>query len=103
MSFWKWSVKGSKEKIIFYFKGSDLVIGTDENNKKKKKNQLIVNNKIEEISLSNENGVFKLDMNKLIQDINAFTSENGAISINETEMRQNQNLMTIYNNSWVQS
>lgn len=92
-----------KEKIIFYFKGSDLVIGTDENNSVTIKNQLIANNKIEEISLSNENGVFKLDMNKLIQDINAFTSENGAISINETEMRQNQNLMTIYNNSWVQS
>jgi hypothetical protein len=92
-----------KEKIIFYFKGSDLVIGTEDNNSVTIKNQLIENNKIEEISLSNEEGNFKLDMNKLIQDMNAFTSENGAISINEVDIRKNQNLMTIYNNSWTQN
>lgn len=55
---------------------------------------------IDKIGLNNANFITNTQINKIIQDINAFAKDNGISSINHDTIRNNNDMMNIVMNGW---
>ncbi|WP_216656289.1 Ig-like domain-containing protein [Campylobacter sp. RM16188] len=72
-----------------------------------KDNSLIVKNQsnkysaVEKLELDNGNYITRDQIDKIIQDINAFAKDNGISSINHDTIRNNNDMMNIVMNGWI--
>ena len=105
---WDWSGEDtiklgegiSKEDVIFFMKGNDLIIKYGDNDEITVKNQKYDNWGIETIQI--EGGYFlnKGDINRIIQEISTYAETNGINITNVNDIRNNQQLMNIIVNAW---
>lgn len=84
-------IDGSNSLVIDYGSAQGVNVVTV-------KNQDI--NTIEEIELSNGEHLSNNDINKLIQNISSYASENGLQLTNVPDIKSNQDLMNLIANSW---
>ena len=91
----------SKEDLTFMFNGNNLSIRYDEGD------SITVNNyvdnaayQIEKIELEGGNFITNSQINKIIQDINAYAKDNGITAISHDTIRNNQDMMSIVMSGW---
>ncbi|QKF71499.1 hypothetical protein CGEO_1201 [Campylobacter geochelonis] len=94
-----------KEEISFKLDGvfmQDLVIryGSDNNTTLTIKNQTNKYSQIETIKLDDNSFISNEQIDKIIQQVNAYTSDNGISNITHDEARNNQAIMQIYASGW---
>ncbi|QKF71484.1 hypothetical protein [Campylobacter geochelonis] len=94
-----------KEEISFKLDGvfmQDLVIryGSDNNTTLTIKNQTNKYSQIETIKLDDNSFISNEQIDKIIQQVNAYTSDNGISNITNDEARNNQAIMQIYASGW---
>lgn len=94
----------NKNDIAFYMDGDDVYVSTDANSSIKIINQGISENAINSIALYNKDTaihyITEADINKLIQEMTAYITDNGLDISSVQEVRSNSDLMTIINNGW---
>ncbi|CZE49327.1 hypothetical protein [Campylobacter geochelonis] len=80
----------------------DLVIryGSDNNTTLTIKNQTNKYSQIETIKLDDNSFISNEQIDKIIQQVNAYTSDNGISNITHDEARNNQAIMQIYASGW---
>lgn len=91
----------SKENLTFMFNGNNLSIRYGEGG------SITVNNyvdnaayQIEKIELKGGNFITNSQINKIIQDINAYAKDNGITAISHDTIRNNQDMMSIVMSGW---
>ena len=91
----------SKENLTFMFNGNNLSIRYSEGG------SITVNNyvdnaayQIEKIELEGGNFITNSQINKIIQDINAYAKDNGITAISHDTIRNNQDMMSIVMSGW---
>ena len=91
----------SKEDLTFMYNGSNLSIKYGNNDTVTVNNH--VNNavyQIDKIELGNGNFITNSQINKIIQDINAYAKDNGITSISHDTIRNNQDMMNLVMSGW---
>jgi len=91
----------SKENLTFMFNGNNLSIRYGD------KDSITVNNytgnvayQIEKIELEGGNFITNSQINKIIQDINAYAKDNGITAISHDTIRNNQDMMNLVMSGW---
>ena len=91
----------SKENLTFMFNGNNLSIRYGEGD------SITVNNyvgntayQIEKIELEGGNFITNSQINKIIQDINAYAKDNGITGISHDTIRNNQDMMNLVMSGW---
>jgi Ca2+-binding RTX toxin-like protein len=89
-----------KETIALYRSGQNLSIGYGATDTVTVTNQFRTDYGIEKVELTNGQFLTNGDINKVIQDINAFATSHGIALTSVNDVRNNQDLMTIVSNAW---
>ena len=91
----------TKENLTFMFNGNNLSIRYGEGD------SITVNNytdnaayQIEKIELEGGNFITNSQINKIIQDINAYAKDNGITGISHDTIRNNQDMMNLVMSGW---
>ena len=91
----------TKENLTFMFNGNNLSIRYGD------KDSITVNNytdnaayQIEKIELEGGNFITNSQINKIIQDINAYAKDNGITGISHDTIRSNQDMMNLVMSGW---
>ena len=91
----------TKENLTFMFNGNNLSIRYGD------KDSITVNNytgnvayQIEKIELEGGNFITNSQINKIIQDINAYAKDNGITAISHDTIRNNQDMMNLVMSGW---
>ena len=91
----------TKENLTFMFNGNNLSIRYGD------KDSITVNNyadnaayQIEKIELEGGNFITNSQINKIIQDINAYAKDNGITGISHDTIRNNQDMMNLVMSGW---
>ena len=91
----------TKENLTFMFNGNNLSIRYGD------KDSITVNNytgnaayQIEKIELEGGNFITNSQINKIIQDINAYAKDNGITAISHDTIRSNQDMMNLVMSGW---
>ncbi|QCD51747.1 calcium-binding protein [Campylobacter sp. RM16192] len=91
----------SKRDISFMLNGSNLSIKySNEDTITLSSYNSSPSYQIDKIELNNGNFITNTQINKIIQDINAFAKDNGISSINHDTIRNNNDMMNIVMNGW---
>jgi Ca2+-binding RTX toxin-like protein len=86
--------------IYFYFNSNDLYINYGDDDRIRIKNQKWNSRKIEKIELDNGYYVTDNDINRIIQDMSAFATDQGIDLTNRDEVRANSALMNVVTSAW---
>ncbi|MBT3581765.1 cadherin-like domain-containing protein, partial [bacterium] len=86
--------------IYFYFNSNDLYINYGDDDRIRIKNQKWSSRKIEKVELDNGYYVTDNDINRIIQDMSAFATDQGIDLTNRDEVRANSELMNVVTSSW---
>jgi Ca2+-binding RTX toxin-like protein len=89
-----------KETVALYRSGQSLSIGYGATDTVTVTNQFRTDYGIEKIELSNGQFLTNGDINKVIQDINAFATSHGIALTSVNDVQNNQDLMTIVSSAW---
>lgn len=90
-----------KQDLTFTYSGNNLSIKYGNNDTITVNNH--VNNtayQIDKIELDNGNFITNSQINKIIQDINAYAKDNGITGINHNTIRNNQDMMNLVMSGW---
>ena len=90
----------SKEDVSFYMKSGDLFLQYAENDSLIIKNQDNESSQIEKIELSDGNYLTNDDIDLVVQQINAYGSQNGIWHIDNQTIQNNVELMNIVSSAW---
>ena len=91
----------SKEDISFLFNGNDLFIKYGNNDTISILNYKNSSSyKINKMELGNGNFITNHQINKIIQDINAYAKDNGITAISHDTIRNNQDMMNLVMSGW---
>ncbi|MGE3612525.1 MAG: calcium-binding protein [Sulfurimonas sp.] len=90
----------SKEDVSFYMKSGDLFLQYAENDSLIIKNQDNESSQIEKIELSDGNYLTNDDIDLVVQQINAYGSQNGMWHIDNQTIQNNVELMNIVSSAW---
>jgi hypothetical protein len=86
--------------IYFYFNSNDLYINYGDDDRIRIKNQKWSSRKIEKVELDNGYYVTDNDINRIIQDMSAFATDQGIDLTNRDEVRANSELMNVVTSAW---
>jgi Ca2+-binding RTX toxin-like protein len=90
----------TKDDISFLTKGNDLLIQYGDSEFITIKNQKNQGNRIEKLQLDDGSYLSNTDMDKIIQQINAYSKDHGFHVTNNTQIQTNQALMNIVAGGW---
>ena len=90
----------SKDDISFNYSGSYLKLSYSNDDVVSIYNQKNSNYAIEKVELSDGSYLSNVDIENIIQQMNAYAQNNGIDMTNTEAVRNNENLMTIIQNSW---
>ena len=90
----------SKEDIAFFMQEDDLIISYGNEDLITIQNQSEISSGIEKVTLSEGSYITSDDISLLIQNINSFASENDMQVDNISDIKQNDQLMSIIAGGW---
>lgn len=89
----------SKENITFQRVANDLVLKYGENDTVRISNQF-GSGAIEQIALASGEYITASKINKIIEDLNAYASNNGMSNISMDDMKNNPDIMQMFASGW---
>jgi Ca2+-binding RTX toxin-like protein len=89
-----------KDDIYFRYSSNNLRISYSDDDLVSIYNQKNSNYSIEKVELSDGSYLSNNDIENIIQQMNAYAQNNGIDMTNTQDVRNNENLMAIVNNSW---
>ncbi|MDX4012783.1 calcium-binding protein [Aliarcobacter skirrowii] len=89
-----------KDSISFHYSGNNLKLKYSQEDEITISNNKNINYSIERIELEDKTFLTNIDIENIIQQMNAYSQNNGIDMTNQQNIRDNENLMTIIQNSW---